>query len=110
MERDEVNVKVNGFHAFRTGWPNYHSSVFRDKVEIVTNGHGRIIGVTNPLSLRYAVIPSSAEGIQILEIGKNAFSECKNLRSIVFSDNLEYCGEGAFAGTENLEEDRKSVV
>ena len=104
MERDEVNVKVNGFHAFRTGWPNYHSSVFRDKVEIVTNGHGRIIGVTNPLSLRYAVIPSSAEGIQILEIGKNAFSECKNLRSIVFSDNLEYCGEGAFAGTENLEE------
>ena len=104
MDRDEVNIKTNGFHAFRTGWPLYGNSIFRDKVEIVTNGRGRIIGVTNPLSLIYAVIPTSAEGIQILEIGKNAFSECKNLRSIKFSQNLEYCAEGAFSGTESLEE------
>lgn len=104
MDRNEVNPRINGFSAFRTGWPEYRNSIFRDKVEIVTNGKGRIIGVTNPLALRYAVIPSSAEGIQILEIGKNAFSECKNLRSIKFSDNLEFCGEGAFKGTESLEE------
>ena len=62
MERDEVNVKVNGFHAFRTGWPNYHSSVFRDKVEIVTNGHGRIIGVTNPYS------PNGWEAVQVANV------------------------------------------
>ena len=104
MDRDEVRAKINGFYAFRTGWPTYHNSIFRDKVEIVTNGRGRIVGVTNPLSLRYAVIPRTAEGIQIIEIGKNAFSECKNLRSIKFSDNLEYCDEGAFSNTENLEE------
>lgn len=104
MDRDEVNGIINGFYAFRTGWPEYRNSIFRDKVEIVTNGKGRIIGVTNPLSLRYAVIPPSAEGIQILEIGEHAFSECKNLRSIKFANNLEYCGEGAFSGTENLEE------
>ena len=104
MDRDEVDAKINGFYAFRTGWPEYRNSIFRDKVEIVTNGRGRIIGVTNPLSLRYAVIPPTAEGIQIIEIGKNAFSECKNLRSIKFSSNLEYCGDGAFSGTESLEE------
>ena len=104
MDRDEVNAKINGFYAFRTGWPEYRNSIFRDKVEIVTNGRGRIIGVTNPLSLRYAVIPPTAEGIQIIEIGKNAFSECKNLRSIRFSNNREYCADGAFSGTESLEE------
>ena len=38
MDRDEVNIKTNGFHAFRTGWPLYGNSIFRDKVEIVTNG------------------------------------------------------------------------
>lgn len=99
---DNIESERYGFCAFRRGWPEYTRSVFRSKTEIVTNGKGCIIGVTNPDKLLWAEIPPTAEDIQILEIGKGAFSSCLKLRNISFSDNLEIVGEEAFKGCRML--------
>lgn len=99
---DSIRSDEYGFSAFRTGWPEYTKSVFRTKTEIVTDGRGTIIGVTNPEKLLWAEIPPTAEDIQILEIGKGAFSMCSKLREISFSDNLEIVGEEAFKGAGML--------
>lgn len=99
---DNIRIDEFGFSAFRTGWPEYTRSVFRTKTEIVTDGRGTIIGVTNPEKLLWAKIPPTAEDIQILEIGKGAFSKCSKLRDISFSDNLEIVGEEAFKGAGML--------
>ena len=99
---DSIRSEENGFSAFRTGWPEYTRSVFRTKTEIVTDGRGTILGVTNPEKLLWAKIPPTAEEIQILEIGKGAFSPCTKLREISFSDNLEIVGEEAFKGSRML--------
>lgn len=104
MERDEITMEKNGFYAFRTGWPKYNDSIFKDKVEIVTDGRGTIISVTNPLSLKFAFIPEKAEGIEIIGIGERAFSQCKNLRSIVFSSSVISCASFAFYSCTFLEE------
>lgn len=100
---ESLNPNECGFYAFREGFPSYNKSVFKNKVEIVTNGKGRIIGVTNPDKLLFAKIPDSAEGIQTLEVGEGAFKECKKLRHISFSDNLEYIADGAFSSLPFLE-------
>lgn len=100
---DSLNPNECGFYAFREGFPSYNKSVFKNKVEIVTNGKGRIIGVTNAEKLLFAKIPDSAEGIQILEVGEGAFKECKKLRHITFSDNLEYVSNEAFSSLPFLE-------
>lgn len=100
---DSLNPNKCGFYAFREGFPSYNKSIFKNKVEIVTNGKGRIIGVTNADKLFFANIPDSAEGIQILEVGEGAFKECKKLRHISFSDNLEYIADSAFASLPFLE-------
>ncbi len=99
---DSIRSDEYGFSAFRTGWPEYTKSVFRTKTEIVTDGRGTITGVTNPEKLLWAKIPPTAEDIQILEIGKGAFSMCTKLREISFSDNLEIVGEDAFKGCRML--------
>ena len=103
MERDDFNPTVAGFAAFRKLWPNYTQSIFRDKVEMVTDGYGKILGVTNANKLLCAKVPSSAEGIQVLEVGEKAFREAKCLRSISFADNLEVVGPYAFSETPSLE-------
>lgn len=101
---ENIDLTLNGFSAFRVGEPNYnHKSFFQSRVEIITNGKGRITGVTNPEKLLFAKVPSSAEGIQLLEIGVRAFSSCSHLRSISFSNNLEAIGEGAFSHCSSLE-------
>lgn len=100
---DDFDPVQAGFSAFRKGWPQYRASIFRDKVEIVTDGNGKILGATNPDSLLFAHFPSSAEGIQILEIGERAFSACTHLRDVTFSDNLEYVGKEAFKDCASLE-------
>lgn len=104
MDKPFFDSKSYGFTAFRSGWPTYTASFFKDKVEIVTDGKGKIIGVTNPKSLLWAKVPDSAEEIQIIEIGEKAFSECKTLRTISFSSNLEYVAPFAFWGCDRLEE------
>ncbi len=96
------NSDEYGFSAFRTDWPRYTKSVFMNKTEIVTDGKGTVIGVTNPVNLLWAKLPDSAEGIQILEIGKGAFSSCTKLREITFADNLEIIREEAFRGCSML--------
>lgn len=93
---NRIDVEVNGFHAIRENWPQYHKSVFMNKTEIVTDREGTIIGVTNPEKLLWAKIPAENGDVQILEVGKKAFSECSRLREITFSDNLEKIGEEAF--------------
>ena len=97
-----LNSDECGFSAFRTNWPKYTKSVFMNKTEIVTDGKGTVIGVTNPENLLWAKLPDSAEDIQILEIGKGAFSSCTRLREIAFADNLEVIREEAFRGCSML--------
>jgi hypothetical protein len=97
-----INPDRYGFHAFRENWPNYTKSAFMNKTEIVTDGSGTILGVTNPEKLLWAKIPDSAEDIQILSVAPNAFSNCTKLREITFSDNLETVGSGAFSGCTML--------
>ena len=99
---NRIDVNVNGFHAIRENWPQYHKSVFMNKTEIVTDREGTIIGVTNPDKLLWAKIPPENGEVQILEVGKKAFSECVRLREIAFSDNLEKIGEEAFKGCSLL--------
>lgn len=99
---DDIRRDECGFDAFRTGWPNYTKSVFRNKTEIVTDGRGTILGVTNPERLLWARLPESAEDVQILEVAKGAFSPCKKLRTIEFCDNLEVIGQEAFSSCSML--------
>ncbi len=102
MDSSLMNPDECGFHAFRTGFPGYSSSIFRTKTEIVTDGNGKIVSVTNPDRLLWAKIPECAEGIQILEVGPRAFCGCRKLREISFSDNLEIVGEEAFSSLRML--------
>ncbi len=98
----EITMEKNGFYCFRRGFPNYTKSIFLDKNEIVVDDYGRIIGVTNPGKFLFASIPPTDGTLQLLEVGKKAFSLCTRLRSISFSDNLEIIGEEAFLGCSAL--------
>ncbi len=99
---DTVNYDECGFHAFRVNWPHYTKSIFQNRTEIVTDGSGTITGVTNPEKLLWAKIPPSDGEIQILEVGKGAFSSCTKLRQITFSSNLEVISEEAFLNSAML--------
>lgn len=98
----EISETKNGFYAFRVNFPHYTKSVFMKRTEIVTDGKGTILGVTNPDKLINAFIPSSDGTVQILEVGEGAFSHCLNLREITFSDNLEIVATEAFKGCVGL--------
>lgn len=99
---DEITIERNGFYAFRRGFPSYTKSVFKKQNEIVTDDKGTILGVTNPEKFLFVTVPPTDGEVQILEIGKRAFSSCDRLRSIVFSDNLEIIGEEAFYNSSSL--------
>lgn len=97
-----MNPDITGFYGFRVGFPQYNKSIFMNKVELVTDSYGRIIGVTNPDKLLWADVPSTDGEIQIIEVGERAFENASRLRKITFSDNLEIIGEEAFKGCRNL--------
>lgn len=49
------------------------------------------------------VIPSKVKGVPVTSIHNNAFGYCKNLKSIVVPDTVEYISGEAFRSCENLE-------
>lgn len=99
---DSFNPLESGFASFRIGFPNYKRSIFMNKTEIVTDKNGTIIGVTNPSKLLWAKIPPTDGILQILEVGDSAFKDCRRLREISFSDNLEIIGDDAFKNATRL--------
>ncbi len=98
----EISQSLNGFYDFRVNFPSLERSVFKNRTEIVTDGRGTILGVTNPENLLFAKIPSSDGEIQLIEVAENAFSKCKRLERISFDENLEIISEGAFRGCTAL--------
>ncbi len=98
----EISQSLNGFYDFRVNFPSSEKSVFRNRTEIVTDGKGTILGVTNPDNLLFAKIPSSDGEVQILEVGESAFSKCTRLREISFGENLEIISGDAFKGCTAL--------
>lgn len=96
--------KVCGFDNFRIGFPEYKKSIFKNKIEIITDGHGKICGVTNKDSVEFLYIPSEEEGVQISEIKEEAFSGLKMLRRVELSDNLKIVGKRAFYNNKSLDE------
>lgn len=102
---DIIDESKNGFYTFRVGFPQYSKkSVFFDKCEIITDGYGKIMGVTNPDKLSFLILPPTFEGIQITEIAPSAFKECINLKRVELPETIEEIGEKAFSHTsiENI--------
>lgn len=98
----EISQSLNGFYDFRVNFPSSERSVFKNRTEIVTDGRGTILGVTNPEDLLFAKIPSSDGEVQLIEVAGNAFSKCKRLERISFDENLEIISDGAFRGCTAL--------
>lgn len=120
--------RLYGVYGFRVGEAHYipHNSIFKDKVEVITDGYGVITGVTNRDKLIRLSLPVDIDGISIDEIGQSAFAECKNLemavlpksieriadsafrnctklRAVVLSDKIYHIGESAFEGCKEIE-------
>lgn len=49
-----------------------------------------------------AEIPEKIDGVPVVAIAKNGFSDCKKLESISIPDSVFYIGAGAFGGCESL--------
>ncbi len=98
---EETRYGVSGF---RVGTPHYssHGSIFRDKVEVITDGYGNITGVTNREKLYRLSLPEDIEGISIDEIGKESFANCPNLEMVFLPSSIEKVGVGAFRNCPNL--------
>ena len=93
-----------GVYGFRIGDKQsyFRSSMLKDKVEIITDGYGKLLSVTNRDLLLRLKTPSDIGDIQILEIGENAFSGCENLVNLDISEPVEEIGKSAFEGCLGL--------
>ena len=49
------------------------------------------------------LIPAQYNGLPVTGVAANAFAGCKNLKSIILPDTIEYIGAGAFSGCKSLE-------
>lgn len=88
---------------FRIGFPQYgKNSVFKDKVEIVIDKNGRVLGATNKEKLTELALPYSAEELALTEVAGDAFRDSRNLESLVIENGIEEIGESAFKGCSKL--------
>ena len=69
----------------------------------ITERGARIIGCDEKIEGAME-IPSRLDGVPVVEIGKEAFSERHSLESVVIPDSVEVVGERAFAGCNGLKE------
>ena len=82
---------------FRFGFPAYsRKSVFRDKVEIVLDKSGAVVGATNSDKLENLRIPAAAEELSLSEIAAGAFRGLENLKTLEIEEGLEEIGDEAF--------------
>lgn len=49
------------------------------------------------------IVPSEHNGKKVVAIGENAFSDCRNLKSIIIPEGVVYIGNAAFYNCPNLE-------
>ena len=93
-----------GVAGFRIGERrvNIRNTVFKDKIEVITDGYGKLTGLTNrELLLRFRT-PSDIDDIAIIEIGNGAFKDSKNLVTLDICDPIEEIGEEAFKNCSSL--------
>lgn len=82
---------------FRIGFPKYKKdSIFRDKVEIVIDRKGSVLGATNLDKLSSLNIPPFAEELSLVDIAPNAFINAKSLTTVAIAEGIEEIGENAF--------------
>lgn len=93
-----------GVAGFRVGERRSYikNSVFKDKIEVITDGYGKLISLTNRELLLRLKTPSDIEEIAIVEIGDNAFADSSNLVTLDISEPVEEIGEGAFRNCTSL--------
>lgn len=93
-----------GVYAFRIGERKYspRASIFRDKVEMITDGYGKITGFTNKELLLRFTNPEDVEETAIIEVGPSAFEGCINLSEAELREPIESIGESAFKGCRKL--------
>ena len=88
---------------FRFGFPEYsRKSVFKDKVEIVLDRSGAVIGATNSDKLENLRIPAAAEELSLSDIAPGAFRGLANLKTLTIEDGLEEIGDEAFRDCRSL--------
>lgn len=93
-----------GVFSFRIGERRHsvRSSIFKDKIEVITDGNGSLTSLTNrDLLLRFRN-PSDIDDIAIIEIGKQAFMDSVNLVTLDITSPIELIGEEAFKGCTSL--------
>ena len=93
-----------GVAGFRQGERrvNLRNSVFKDKIEVITDGYGKLTGLTNrELLLRFKT-PSDIEDIAIIEIANGAFKDSVNLVTLDICEPIEEIGEEAFKNCTSL--------
>ncbi len=102
MSREEE--RLYGVSAFHVGERHYtpKNTIFKDKVEVFTDGYGKITGATNKEKLIRLSLPEDIEGISIDEIGEDSFSDCPNLEMVMLPKSIERIGANAFKNCKHL--------
>ncbi len=70
-------------------------TISEDKAYYTVSGIGTETGTD-------IVIPAQYKGLPVKEIGRNAFSDCSGLKSVVISDGVTSIGKNAFKGCSGL--------
>lgn len=62
-----------------------------------------VTGIGNALTQLNIEIPSTYEGLPVVSVGENAFSNCNYVKSISIPDSITSIGVSVFSNSENLE-------
>ena len=73
-------------------------------LSFVSNGDGTcyVSGIGDCTDV-YILVPEFHNGMKVVGIGENAFSDCKTIISILLPDSVTVVGKSAFAGCTSLE-------
>ena len=77
---------------------------YNSELEYEENEDGGITVYATSKSIQNITIPSTIDGKNVTEIGKEAFRDCKSLKNIELPDTLETIGDYAFYGCYTLNE------
>ena len=102
MSKEEE--RLYGVTAFHVGERHYtpRHSIFNDKIEVFTDGYGKITDITNREKLIRLSLPEDIEGISIDEIGEIAFKGSINLELLLLPKSIERIEKAAFMDCNKL--------
>ena len=93
-----------GVAGFRVGErrTTIKNSIFKDKIEVITDGYGKLVSLTNRELLLRLKTPSDIDEIAIVEVGDGAFKDASNLVTLDISEPIEEIGAEAFMNCTSL--------